>query len=95
MQPSRFNLNQKYDQVAKNLDALDLELSQTQKFQQIQQQQNQGRVLISREDRQTQYKNRVLLESLDINSGYNGIVDMRSKKIEELAKKYKVDMTEF
>lgn len=95
MQPSRFNLNQKYDQVAINLDALDLELSQTQKFQQIQQQQNQGRALISREDRQTQYKNRVLLESLDINSGYNGIVDMRSKKIEELAKKYKVDMTEF
>jgi hypothetical protein len=44
-------------------------------------------VLITREDR--------MLESLNLNTGYQSVMGMRERKVEELARKYKVDMTEF
>jgi len=71
-------------QVARNLNALDLEISQ-----------KEYKVLISKEDRQRSRQAGVYLESLNLNTGYNGVLNMRERKIEDLAKKYKVEMSDF
>jgi hypothetical protein len=71
-------------QVARNLDALDLEISQ-----------KDYKVLISKEDRQINKRAGVTLESLNLNTGYGGVLNMRERKIEDLARKYKVEMTDF
>ena len=71
-------------QVARNLNALDLEISQ-----------KEYKVLISKEDRQRNRQAGVYLESLDLNTGYNGVLNMHERKIEDLAKKYKVEMSDF
>ena len=60
-------------QVARNLDALDLEISQ-----------KDYKVLISKEDRQ-----------INKWAGYGGVLNMRERKIEDLARKYKVEMSDF
>jgi hypothetical protein len=71
-------------QVARNLNALDLEISQ-----------KEYKVLISKEDRQRSRQAGVYLESLNLKTGYNGVLNMRERKIEDLAKKYKVEMSDF
>ena len=71
-------------QVARNLDALDLEISQ-----------KEYKVLLSKEDPQRNRQAGVYLESLSLNTGYNGVLNMRERKIEDLAKKYKVEMSDF
>lgn len=78
-QPKRFA--KPIEQVARNLDALGLEVSE-----------KQSNVLLTREDRLQQ---KVTLDYLNLNTGYQAVVDSRERKVEELAKKYKVDMTEF
>ena len=35
------------------------------------------------------------LESLNLNTGFQAVVNMREKKVEELARKYRVDLSEF
>ena len=65
-------------QVARNLDALDLEISQ-----------REYKVLISKEDRQRNRQAGVYLESLNLNTGYNGVLNMSEPKIEDLAKNTK------
>ena len=66
-------------QVSWNLHALNLEVSQ-----------KEYKVLISKEDRQRNRQAGVYLESLNLNTGYNGVLNMSEPKIEDLAKKYKV-----
>ena len=84
VQPRRFEQDKKMQQVAQNLHALDLEISQ-----------KEYKVLISKEDRQRNRQAGVYLESLNLNTGYNGVLNMRERKIEDLAKKYKVEMSDF
>ena len=71
-------------QVSRNLHALNLEISQ-----------KEYKVLISKEDRQRNRQAGVYLESLNLNTGYNGVLNIRERKIEDLAKKYKVKMSDF
>jgi hypothetical protein len=65
--------------MARNLEALGLEVPQSN-------------VLITREDRM---QSKVTLDSLNLNTGYQGILDTRERKVEELARKYKVELSEF
>lgn len=71
-------------QAVRNLDALDLEVSR-----------KEVGVLITKQDRQRSKPAGVTLESLNLNTGYHGVLDKRERKVEELARKYKVEMTDF
>ena len=83
--------------MASNLDALDLELSQTHKLYEL----VDGAAGSGNNQTGRGAGGRVdvgggLMESLDLNTGYHGILDKRQDRMaEHLAQKYQLDLNQF
>ena len=87
---SRLIQPSKFEKVASNLDALDLELSQTHKlYDLVDGRADGGSNRLGGEERGREDLGGGLMESLDLNTGYHGIMDKRQNQMaEHLAKKY-------
>ena len=92
--------------MAANLEGLDLELSQTHKFYEMldSQDENRGRAghvqmleqqQPSRPDMDGRGIGGQLMESLDLETGYNGVMRKREQRLAQLADKYRAETDEF
>ena len=75
--------------MAQNLDALDLELSQTQKlYNLIEGRVDDGDMPVSSKPSRRDIGGE-MMESLDLQTGYKGIMSKREDRLKDLARKYR------
>lgn len=80
--------------MAANLDALDLELSQSHKFHElINQKEGYHPAAVAEAPRREVGGS--MMESLDLQTGYKGVLEKREERLASLAQKYNQDMIDF